>query len=111
MSQSNIRKHLTKNVVDISQALKGVEPCGDVVSSNITTAVYVESGNIIRITVAAGAAMHVAFGDNVMPAVSATTSPAIRLPIKSEEYVHYLLATDDYIRADINAVRVEVIRT
>jgi len=109
MAQANIRKYLTKNMVDLAQSLNGVEACGDVVSPTLTSAVEVGSGNIIRITVAAGAAMHLTFGPSAMVATTATTSPAIRLPEDAAEAVHYVISTDEYIRADVVATRVEVI--
>lgn len=96
-------------MVDIAQSLNGVEACGRVASATLTAAVEVGSGNIIRITVAAGAAMHLAFGVAAMPAVTATTSPAIRLPVDAAEAVYYVISTDDFIRADVVATRVEVI--
>ena len=95
-------------MVDLAQSLNGVEACGEVVSPTLTTAVEVGSGNIIRITVTAGAAMHLAFGPAAMVAVTSTTSPSIRLPASAAEAVYYVISTDDYIRADVAATRVEV---
>lgn len=97
-------------MVDIAQSLNGVEACGEVVSATLTTAVQVGEGNVIRITVAAGAAMHLAFGPSTIPAVTAATSPAIRLPSSAAEAVYYVISTDDFIRADVAATRVEVIK-
>jgi hypothetical protein len=105
----NIRKYLTKSVVDIAQATQGLDLCGRVASATLTTAVEVGAGNIVRITVTAGAAMHVAFGDATIAAVTAATSPALRLPNSAVEVVYYVLAMDDFIRADVAATRVEVI--
>ena len=105
----NIKKYLSKSVVDVAQSTEGLEIGGRVASATLTTAVQVGVGNIVRVTVAAGAAMHVAFGDSTIVAVTATTSPATRLPVVAAEAVYYLLATGDYIRADVVATRVEVI--
>lgn len=96
-------------MVDIAQSLNGVEACGAVVSPTLTAAVEVGSGNIVRVTVAAGAAMHIAFGPVGMAAVSAATSPALRLPVSAAETVYYIISTDDYVRADVVATRVEII--
>lgn len=105
----NIRKYLTKSVVDVAQSIDGLDLCGEVVSATLTSAVFVGAGNIVRITVTAGAAMHVAFGNSAMPAVTSTTTPALRLPNSAAEAVYYVLAMDDFIRADVVATRVEVI--
>lgn len=105
----SIKSFLTKSVVDIAQSTEGLEIGGDVISPTLTAAIEVGSRNIVRITVTAGAAMHVAFGISSMAAVTAATSPATRLPVSAVEQVYYLLATGDFIRADVVATRVEVI--
>ena len=105
----NIRKHLTKNIVDVAQSIPGLDIGGKVVSATLTSAVEVGIGNIVRITVVAAAAMHLAFGNSAIAAVTATTTPALRLPVDAAEAVYYVLATDNFIRADVVAARVEVI--
>ena len=105
----NIRKHLTKNLVDVAQSIPGLDIGGKVVSATLTTAVEVGIGNVVRITVVAAAAMHLAFGNSAIAAVTSTTTPATRLPNSAVEVVYYVLATDTHIRADVVATRVEVI--
>lgn len=77
---------------------------GTVIAANITAAVFVGKGNIIRIL--PSALMYVTFGAAGMAAVTVNTPVASRL----ESGTWYkLVATDDFIRANVVATRLEVI--
>lgn len=111
MSQFNFRKYLTNNMVDAAQSISGgINITGKVISNAINTAAFIGMGNLVRITVTAGAPMFIAFGDSSITAPSGAISEiSIRLPNSAVEEVYYILATNDYIRANIAATHVEVI--
>ncbi len=106
MSQKNkIRKQLTKNIVDVAQALVSLNVPGKVITNAINTATEVGEGNILRIQTAGD--MYVAFGDEVtMPATSATTNIAVKLVGAG---VHYVICQSKYVRTDVAATRVELL--
>ena len=107
MAQKNkIRKLLTKNVVDIAQALVSMNVPGEVITNNINTAVEVGEGNILRIQTAGD--MFVAFSDiGTIGVVSVTTTPALKLVGAG---VHYVICQCDFIRTNVAASRVELLR-
>jgi len=118
MTTPNIRSLLSKQKVDVAQALGGIEVPGTVISATITTARLVGQGNIVRLTVAAAvvpAAIYVAFGDSTLAAPSgAAGENSILLSgndsaVNSESKVFYILATGDYIRASAIVNHAEVI--
>jgi len=77
---------------------------GEVITDNVSTAsVQVGKGNICRIRVTAQA--YVAFGDDSLGAVSATTSPGLEL----QTGTHLVVATDDFIRMSADPDRLEII--
>ena len=107
MSRNNkTRKALTKNVVDVAQALVGVEVPGEVITDDLSAGwVEVGEGNILRLQV--GADTYVAFDDkNTGGAVSATTSPAIKLAAG----YHKIICTCAYVRLSANATRAELLK-
>jgi len=106
----SFKKIVTKSVVDVAQSVGGLYVHGDVVSATITAAVKVGTDNLLRITVTAAAAMHLAFGTSSIGAVTGATTPAIRLPNSAVEQVYYVWSTGEYIRADVVATRIEVIK-
>lgn len=104
MSKDKARKMLTKNVQEIAQALTAVKMPAKVLTDNISTGwVKVGKGNVVRLQV--GADTYVAFDDDgVGAAVSATTSPAVKL----DAGYHYVVCQGEYIRASANATRIEL---
>ena len=100
-----LRKFLTNNIVDISEALQSLKCPAKVVTDNISTAaVLIGKGNIIKIHVAADT--YVAFSDDsAFGTVSATTTPAVLL----NAGMHYVVCTGDYVRASANATRLELL--
>lgn len=104
--QDKLRKFLTKNTVDIGQALVSLKYPGQVLPTDITTAaVKVGSSNILKIHVSADT--YVAFSDDAsFGAVSVTTSPAVLLPAG----MHYVLCAGEYVRASANPTRIELLK-
>jgi hypothetical protein len=105
-SVNKVRKLLTKNIVDIGQALVSLNVPGKVITDNISTA-YVEvgEGNILRIQTAGDS--YVAFAEiGGGGAVSAATSPAVKLVGAG---VHYVVCQCDFVRASAAATRVELL--
>lgn len=98
-----LRKHLTNNIVDISEALQSLKIPSKVVTDNLTAAVLVGKGNILKVHVAADT--YVAFGDATIGAVSVTTTPAVLL----NAGMHYVLCTDEYVRVSTNPTRTELL--
>lgn len=100
-----VRQMLTKNVQEIAQALAAVKLPGKVITDDISAAwVKVGKGNIVRLQVSADT--YVAFADDgTGPAVTAATTPAVKLA--SGEY-HYVVCQSDYIRASAAPARVEL---
>ena len=91
----NIRRYLTKSIVDVSQSVGGIHYPGVVNGTTVGSAVEVGASNIVRITVTT--AGRITFGaSTVAVAASTIDSVGIYLPIG----VHYVYATDDYIRGD-----------
>ena len=77
---------------------------GAVVTDNTSAApVLVREGNICRIRVSA--TTYVAFGDDSLGVVDATSSPALELGAGT----HLVAATDDYIRTSAAVLRLEII--
>lgn len=109
--QDVIRRYVTGAMKQIAEALNGIVVPGKVVTANFETdAVYVGRGNICRIEVSGD--VHVAFGNDTIGAVTATTSPATKLIAPGANNTFYnVIAGDDYIRCDNfgNVARLEVI--
>lgn len=106
--QNKIRKLLTKNVVDVGQALVSLHVPGKVIGPDLSAAWNDagEEGNILRIETAGDA--YVAFDDKTTgPAVTVTTSPAIKLVGAG---VHYVVCACQYVRMDVAALRVELLK-
>ena len=102
----NIRRFLTKNIVDIAQSVGGIQFPGSVISTAIGVAKHVGSGNVVRIVVTT--AGRVAFGAvGVAAPAAAIDEVSTYLPVGT----HYVYATGDYIRSDATLVAagVEVI--
>lgn len=104
--QDKLRKFLTKNTVDIGQALVSLRYPGIVMPVDISSAaVKVGASNVIKIHVTADT--YVAFSDDAaFGAVSVTTSPAVMLPAG----MHYVLCAGEYIRASANPTRIELLK-
>lgn len=104
---NNIRKALTKNVVDVAQSLVSLNVAGDVITTALTTLTEVGQGNILRVVLAAPA--YVAFADDAASTVAAAaaTSPGLELAAGT----HYILCTDDFIIMSADPSRKELIRT
>jgi len=103
---NNIRRFLTKNIVDIAQSVDGIHFPGTHIDPAITTAREVGKGNIIRIVVTT--AGYIAFGaSSVAAPTGAVSEISVYLPVGT----HYVFATDDYIRSSAALVTpsVEVI--
>lgn len=104
--QDKLRKFLTKNAVDIAQALSAIKYPGIVLSVDLTTAgIKVGASNVVKIHVTADT--YIAFSDDAaIGVVSVTTSPAVLLPAG----MHYVLCSGDYIRASTNPTRIELLK-
>lgn len=104
--QDKLRKFLTKNTVDVGQALVSLKYAGKVITDNISSAaVKVGASNVLKLHVAADT--YVAFSDDpTFGAVSVTTSPAVLLPAG----MHYVLCSGDYVRASANPTRIELLQ-
>lgn len=104
--QDKLRKFLTKNTVDIGQALVSLRYPGIVMPVDISSAgVKVGSSNVLKIHVAADT--YIAFSDDsTIGAVSVTTSPAVMLPAG----MHYVLCAGEYVRASANPTRIELLK-
>lgn len=102
----SLRKTLTKNVVDLAQALVGIKVPGEVVTANISGAyTEVKKGNILRIVVTADT--YIAFDNETGGgAVTAATTPAVLLPAGD----HYVYCTDDFVRASAAPARIELLK-
>ena len=105
--QNKIRKLLTKNVVDVGQALVSLHVPGEVMTDDISAAyVKVGEGNILRIQTTGDT--FVAFSDlDSGGAVSVTTNPAVKLVGAG---VHYVMCQCDYVRASANPARIELLK-
>lgn len=103
----NVRKALTKNVVDIAQSLVSLVVPGDVITDNLTSFTEVGQGNILKVVLAAQA--YVVFAPELPStlAANATSSPGLDLPVGT----HYILCTEKYIKMSANPSRKELIRT
>lgn len=104
---ANVRKALTKNVVDVAQAIVSLNVAGDVITSDLTSLTKIGVGNILKVIV--GATTYVAFADEAGSTVTAAvgTTPGLELPAGT----HYILCTDEYIIMSSNPTRKELIRT
>ena len=104
---ANIRKALTKNVVDIAQSLVSLSVAGDVITDDLTALTKIGKGNVLKVVVAG--TTYVAFADEPGSTVAATiaTTPGLELLAGS----HYILCTGEYIRMSANPTRKELIRT
>jgi hypothetical protein len=102
----SLRKTLTKNIVDLAQALVGLKVAGELVTANISTAyTEVKKGNIIRIVVTADT--YVAFAkEGGGAAVTAATKNGLLLQAGD----HYVYCTEDFIRASAAPARVELLK-
>jgi hypothetical protein len=100
-----VKKFLTNNILDISEALQGLKLPGKLVTANISTAaVKVGKNNIIKVHVAADTYM--AFSDDAaFGAVSVTTDPGLLL----NAGMHYVICTGEYVRASANPSRIELL--
>ena len=104
MAQKNkTRKLLTKNIVDIGQAIVSLHIPGEVITDDISAAwVEVGEGNILRVEVAGPT--YVAFDDKTTGGVvTSATSPAVKLTAG----IHYVVCQCKYVRADANPTRIE----
>lgn len=104
---STVRKALTKNTVDIAQALVSLEVAGDVLTDDLTNLTEVGLGNILKVTV--GGTTYVAFSDSadVTPVAAVGTTPGLELVAGT----HYVLCTGSHIIMSANPTRKELIRT
>ena len=105
-SDTKIRKLVTLSTVDVAQALQSLRIPGKVLTANLSLSwTEVGRGNILRIQVAADT--YVAFTDieGDSSVVSATTSPAVKLPAGD----HYVLCQAKFVRMSANATRVELL--
>lgn len=103
---NKLRKMLTKNVVDIGQALVSLNVPGKVLTDDLSSA-YIEVGetNILRLEIAVDT--YVAFDNKTIGGiVSVTTSPAVKLVGAG---VHYVVCQCDYVRTSVNPVRIELL--
>jgi hypothetical protein len=77
---------------------------GQVITDDTSSAArLVGAGSILRIQV--GADTYVAFGDDQLGAVTASTSPGLKLPAG----YHTVIATSDWIRTSAALTRLEVV--
>lgn len=104
---ANVRKALTKNVVDVAQSLVSLKVAGDVVTDNLTTLTKVGLGNVLRVTL--GAQSYVAFADDAGSSIAAAAATSPGLDLAAGE--HYILCTGEYIIMSTDPTRKELIRT
>lgn len=108
MSKNNtIRKTLTKNAVDVAQALTSLKHPGEViVPASLASWKQVGEGNIIRLVV--GVDTYVIFDDDGTNSTlaSATASPALYLAAGE----HYVLCQAEYIKLSAAPTRAELHR-
>jgi len=107
MTQKNkLRKQLTKNIVDIGQALVSLSVASKVLDvADVFAGTKVGEGNIIRIEITADT--YVAFSDEAgisIPTVA--TTPAVKLIGAG---MHYVVCQCDYIRTSIAITRAELL--
>jgi hypothetical protein len=104
-STNKIRKQFTMSIVNCAQALQSLHVVGTVITDDISAAwIEVGQGNVIRVILTADT--YITFSDdNTGPAVTAATSPAVKL--SSGE--NYIITSGKYIRASINPSRVELL--
>ena len=107
VSQKNkIRKLITMNTVTVAQGLMSLTVPGKVIGPNLSTGwTFVGEGSILRVQAAAD--LFVAFDDKDTDAtaISASTSPAVKLPAG----YHYVLCQNDYVKMSAAATRVELL--
>jgi hypothetical protein len=107
MSKNNtIRKSLTKNVVDVAQALISVKHPGEVISEDMTSWVKVGEGNLLRVIVTA--ATYVIFDDDGQNSTTAdaAASPGLYLAVGE----HYIVCQSEYVKMSANPTRKELLR-
>ena len=107
MSQKNkIRKQLTKNIVDVAQALVSLNVAGKVIAAaDVFAGTNVGEGNIIRIQTTADT--YVTFSDTAIGAApTVTTTTAVKLVGAG---VHYVICQCDFIRTSIAITRAELL--
>ena len=104
---ANVRKALTKNVVDVAQSLVALEVAGDVITSSLTVLTKLGRGNILKVVV--GTTTYVAFADEEGSSITASiaSSPGLELAAGT----HYVLCLCDYIIMSADPTRKELIRT
>lgn len=97
---------LTKNIVDVAQALVSLNIPGKVVpAADVFAGTEVGEGNIIRIETTVDT--YVAFSNESGLAVpSAATTPAVKLVGAG---VHYVICQYDFIRTSIAITRAELL--
>jgi hypothetical protein len=100
-----IKKFLTNNIVDVSEALQSVKLPGKVITGDTAAAgISVGKNNIIKIHVAVDT--YVAFGDDAtMPVVSVTTTPGLLV----NAGMHYIICTGDFVRTSTAVTRLELL--
>lgn len=108
MANSNkVRKLLTKNIVDISQALVSVNLPGKVVANaDIFAGTLVGEGNIIRIQTTADT--YVAFSDEAATMALPTVNTAVAVKLVGAG-VFYVMCQCDYVRTSIAITRAELL--
>lgn len=107
MSKNNtIRKVLTKNVVDIAQALVSISFPGEVITAALTSWTEIGTGNILRVIVAADT--YVIFDDDgTNPTIAdAAASPALLLKAGT----HYVLCQSQYVKMSADPSRKELLK-
>jgi hypothetical protein len=108
MAQKNkLRKLLTKNLVDVGQALVALNVPGKVITDDLSAAwTELGEGNILRIQTAGDA--YIAFNDidGTTTTVGVATSPGLKLVGAG---VHYVVCQCDWVRMSVAATRVELL--
>lgn len=107
MSKNKLRKQLTKNIVDVAQALVSLNVVGRVlaVAGIFAGTTEVKAGNIIRIQTTADT--YVSFSSQSGHTIPvATTEHAVKLVGAG---MHYVICQDDYIRTSIAITRAELL--
>ena len=109
MAQRNkLRKLLTKNLVDVGQALVALNVPGEVIGPDLSGGwTDVGEGNILRIQTAGDAFIGFDDKDAGATTVSVTTNPGLKLVGAG---VHYVVCQCDFVRMSAAATRVELLK-